>query len=334
VVKIRSQILKIEDRKLEICAETQKEESIKETLAKLDLIYKTVELKDFTSELVNQIDGKKSEMAILNGKRQEILQTITNANNLARNEYQSQINTINSKYQIIENELKGRISTLKSQIAQINSLLANYDNNIRSFESNYAVLSSNVLKTQKEYKEVEKEIDNIKKSVNIGLEVKRAIKSYTMGIFQDSLDSIGEQATRILNTTPNMATASIYFESAKENKDGKIKEEINGVLSVDGEESLDIKCLSGGEQTSIELAVDLAFLDMVENKVKIGCDFYFADEIFQGLDSQNSMPIIEMLKELDSSKKIAIIDHSPDVKEMIEDRLVVERIGVESNILE
>ena len=321
IVKIKASLIIIKDRKIVLETEINKEDSVNDTLAKLDLVYKKVEGTDSTIDINSQIDSKKAEMAVLTAQRQSILQEITNANNAANNEYKAKINEINSRFFIEESALDNKHKDLSSQIKQINTDWANYDNAIRDFETNCQLIASNSLKTQKEYKEVEKEIDNIRKSVNIGSEAKRAIKSYTMNVFQDSLDSIGEHATRIINTTPNMATASIYFESAKENKDGKVKEEINGVLSVDGEENLSLSCLSGGESTSIELAVDLAFLDVVESRVKIGCDFYFADEIFNGLDAQNSVPIIELLKGLDSNKRIAIIDHSPDVKEMLDEQI-------------
>ena len=333
IVKINAQIFTHLDRKSIINEELQKENGILDTISKLEALYKTTEAKDVTSEVDLQIADYKGKIAILNEKKQSIVREIENSNNLAKNEYNAKLNEITQKFYEACRLLDNRISNLNVEKTTNKALLDNYNKSIKDWESNYQVIASQTLQTQNKYKLLEKEIDNIRKSVNIGSEAKRAIKSYTMNIFQESLDAIGEQATRILNTTPNMATASIYFESAKENKDGKVKEEINGVLSCDGEEAVDIVCLSGGEKTSVELAVDLAFLNMVENKVKIGCDFFLLDEPMQGLDFVNAAPIIEMLRELDGNKRIAIIEHNQEIKEIIDDKIVVERIGTESNIL-
>jgi DNA repair exonuclease SbcCD ATPase subunit len=144
------------------------------------------------------------------------------------------------------------------------------------------------------------------------------------------LDYIGDQATQILSKIPNMANASIYFEGCKENKNGSIKDEVNAILNMDGENEIDIKTLSGGEETSIELAVDFAVIEMIEHKTGKGADFFIMDEPFTGLDSINSSQCLEMLQNLDTNKKIIMVDHSPELKAMVNEIITVIRDGEES----
>ena len=137
----------------------------------------------------------------------------------------------------------------------------------------------------------------------------------------------------ILSNIPNMANASIYFETAKETKDGKIKEEVTGIINMDGENEFPINSLSGGERTSIDLAVDLAVIDLIESKVGKGINLFLLDEPFVGLDSVSCLSALELLKSIDSNKKIIIVDHNPEVKESISDKILVKRDGVSSEIV-
>lgn len=290
--------------------------------------------KNPAQEIEEKIAVLQDKMYGVQGQIKNLATSVNQANAMATSEYSNMIASVNNQFDQKSNEINMNINNLFTEITLEESKSKNYQDALAAFNKNSETLTLKVLELAKEVTKVGEDTFALNKKIAVGNEAKRAIKSYTLQIFQDSLDNIGEQATRILNATPNMATASIYFESARELADGKIKEEINAILSVDGEEDIPVKCLSGGEGTSIEIATDLAFLDMVESRVKIGTDFFFLDEPFNGLDSTNSLPIIDLLKSLDTNKKIIVVDHNPEVKEVITDRILVERIGTESNIID
>jgi len=147
------------------------------------------------------------------------------------------------------------------------------------------------------------------------------------------LDYIGEQASAIISKIPNMANASIYFEGCKETKSGTIKDEVTAILNMDGENEVNIKTLSGGEETALELAVDLAVIEMIEHKTGKGADFFILDEPFDGLDSISKEQCLTLLRELDTNKKIIMVDHSPELKAMVNDVIMIERNGEESNVI-
>jgi DNA repair exonuclease SbcCD ATPase subunit len=203
--------------------------------------------------------------------------------------------------------------------------LVDYDNNIQNVDKHLSTGNADI-------ESLNKELSDTQILITVMEESKRFIKSYVTKIFQDSLDQIGDRATMILSNIPNMANSSIYFETAKETKDGKVKEEVTGIINMDGENEFPIKSLSGGERTSIDLAVDLAVIDLIESKAGKGLDLFVLDEPFVGLDSTASLAAIDLLKNIDSNKRIVIIEHNPEIKESIVDKITAVRNGTESVI--
>lgn len=168
----------------------------------------------------------------------------------------------------------------------------------------------------------------------IAEETKRAIKSFMSCSFDEALDEIGDSATRILRAIPNMANATIQFQGVRETNDGKIREEVTAVISMDGEEGIDIRSLSGGERSSTDLAIDLAVIDLIENRSNKGISVFILDEPFTGLDTVSVEMVLEVLKNAKINKKLIIVDHNPEVKEMVESRLVAVRDGLTSTIVQ
>jgi DNA repair exonuclease SbcCD ATPase subunit len=190
-----------------------------------------------------------------------------------------------------------------------------------------AILDSKIAKQAADIELIKDETNSSRKKLIIAEESKRLIKSYSLQKFQETLDSIGENASDILRNVPNIATASIYFEGCKETGSGTIKEEVTALINMDGEPDIDIKSLSGGERTAIDLAVDLAVIDVLEVKAGKGADFFILDEPFDGLDSIGRSAIIDIIKGIDSNKRVIIVDHGAETKEIISDRITVIRNG-------
>ena len=158
------------------------------------------------------------------------------------------------------------------------------------------------------------------------------MKTFISCSFDDALESIGEAATKIIRCIPTMSNATIQFEGQKETQDGKVKEEVNAVISMDGDIGIPIKSLSGGERSSVDLAVDLAVIDFVESESAKGIDVFILDEPFTGLDTVSIEMALEVLKNSNSTKKLIVVDHNPEVKQMVSNRLVVVRDGSSSTI--
>lgn len=165
-------------------------------------------------------------------------------------------------------------------------------------------------------------------------ELKRAMKSYMSCSFDDALETISDNATKLIRNIPNMANATIQLEGIKTTQEGKIKEEVNAVIHMDGEENVDIRTLCGGERTSTDLAIDLSVIELIENRANKGIDLFVLDEPFDGLDTVCIEMALDVLKNSSLNKRLIIVDHNPEVKQMVESRLVVVRDGATSKIVQ
>ena len=81
--------------------------------------------------------------------------------------------------------------------------------------------------------------------------------------------------------------------------------------------------MCGGESCAIGLAIDLAVIDIIETKAGKGTDFFVMDEPFNGLDAVCREDCLEIIKNIDSNKKIIVIDHCSELKEMVSDVITV-----------
>jgi DNA repair exonuclease SbcCD ATPase subunit len=160
----------------------------------------------------------------------------------------------------------------------------------------------------------------------------RAMKSFTIQKFKESLDAVASHANAILAGVPNTRDSAVYFDSFKLQGNGAIKEEVTCYVSLDGEAGVPLDTLCGGEETAFELAIDLGFNEMVEIGSGVGISHYFMDEPFDGMDDACVAPLLEMLRGYKTNKKLVILSHAPAIKELAEKTILVERRGDFSNV--
>ena len=125
-------------------------------------------------------------------------------------------------------------------------MLKSFNEANETYKSNLADLKSKEVKFINKIEESKNIIHGISSELILAEEAKKAIKMFLSYSFDDALESIGSRATEIICCIPNMSNATIQFDGTKETKDGKVKEEVNAVIGMDGEESVPIKSLSGG----------------------------------------------------------------------------------------
>lgn len=228
---------------------------------------------------------------------------------------------INKNIELYTKELNISVTTLKNY--EENKKI--YENSINNLKDQEAVFIKNLYEFNNTYEQYKSELQILE-------ELKKIIKSYLSFSFDEILETISENATRIIQHIPNMSNATIQLEGIRETKDGKVKEEVNSVIHMDGEENVPIKTLSGGERAAVDIAIDIAVLGVIEERTNKGIDLFILDEPFTGLDSTNIEMVLEVLKNTSTNKKIVIVDHNPVVKEQISDRINVVRNGLTSKI--
>jgi DNA repair exonuclease SbcCD ATPase subunit len=239
---------------------------------------------------------------------------------------------IRSKFNEIITNLSYNRDEHKRLYLQKVSEYESFQKNLELFTKNKQSLNQAIKIQESQIFELEEKNQKAVKMRAVSAEAVKIIRSYMNSLFQDALDAIAVKATQILSRIPNMATASIYFEGFKETKSGSIKDEVTAILTMDGEINIPIKSMSGGERTAIDLAVDLAVIDMIEEQAGKGLDIFILDEPFDGLDSICREECLQILQAHVTGKKIIVVDHSNETKEMVHDTIRVVRDGQESRI--
>lgn len=89
----------------------------------------------------------------------------------------------------------------------------------------------------------------------------------------------------------------------------------------------EIKMLSGGESFMAALALALGMSDQIQqNSAIVNLDIMFIDEGFGSLDAHSRNQAIKVLKNMaGGSRMIGLISHVTELKQQIDDKLVVER---------
>lgn len=300
------------------------------------MLLKAKEMLVSKKEMILNVEEKKLQDE-LKEKQRILLNEKENIEKTLRQEYLELFNKWNQSFNSIEhefndknNDISNKIKDLKHEVAKIEYQQKSYKEALEAYEKDCRNIEEKLSKSKKDLIDATIELTELDKNVLLSEESIRLIKNFTLQKFQDTLDYIGQRATEIINNIPNMANAVISFENAKETQGGKIKNEVNAVINLESEEEIPIKTLSGGERTSADFAIDLAVSEMIENSTKKGVNFLVIDEGFDGLDSISKIQCLEVLKGLNTDKKILMVDHSSEVKEMVRDIIKVRRVKEES----
>jgi DNA repair exonuclease SbcCD ATPase subunit len=235
--------------------------------------------------------------------------------------------TLISRYAGEDNKAFGEYETARIKIK-------NFNETKERFDISLVKLQLQESKYLKHIVEKYSELASILEEIELATESKKLIKSYLSCSFEDALDSIGDTATDLIRAIPNMSTATVQFDGLKESKEGKVKEEVNAVISMNGEIGIPVKSLSGGERSAVDLGIDLAVIQFIEESTGKGIDLFILDEPFTGLDSQCCEDAIEMLKNCITGKRIFLVDHNPQVAQAIESHITVVRDGLTSRIVQ
>lgn len=285
---------------------------------------------------VNLLETHASEQKVLNTqvalKNQAIIADIEAKNKEAQNQYQIRVSAVREMQAREADQARGQADVDRRAFEAAVNKLKLYEESRSRYDASLAQMKtseSNYLANLDRHKQV---LAEVQEKLTMAEELRKAIKTFLSCSFDDALEAISEAATKIIRCIPTMSNATIQFEGQKETKDGKVKEEVNAVISMDGEIGVPIKSLSGGERSSTDLAVDLAVIDFIESETGKGINVFILDEPFTGLDTVSIEMALEVLKNSNTNKKLIVVDHNPEVKQMVSDRVVVVREGSTSTI--
>lgn len=144
---------------------------------------------------------------------------------------------------------------------------------------------------------------------------------------------ITERANHYLETLSD-GDITVNFSTQRELKSakGEYRDAIDITWNIEGVEG---KAPSGGQQRKIEIATDLALMDLAESYETKRLSFFWADEVFDGLDAEGSNRVLYLLQELRSRKgSVFVVSHSGAMSEIFEKQICVVKEGRCSRIEE
>ncbi len=329
--KLLNDLAKIKERIAISTFAAEKQESLAAELAALEAQLSprnTEELSKIDSELADLLADLKADKAL----EADHLAKQNATNSVVLQQFATQQLELRRKHALEIEQVRGQADVDRRALDAAVAKLKAYDEALKKYEATLSYMKTNEAAYSKQLAENESAMSAIIAEIELAEELKKIVKTFISCSFDDALESIGDAATKIIRCIPTMSSATIQFEGQKETKDGKVKEEVNAVISMDGEVGIPIKSLSGGERSSVDLAVDLAVIDFIESESSKGIDVFILDEPFTGLDTVSIEMALEVLKNSNSNKRLIVVDHNPEVKQMVSNRIVVVRDGDTSTI--
>jgi DNA repair exonuclease SbcCD ATPase subunit len=302
------------------------EEKAKANAYKAEISIKNAEI------LKNHTEKQKVINNEVSNRNAGILADISIRNKAASDEYQFKVTAVRETQARELDQARGQADVDRRAFEAAANKLKAFTDYLARYESSLKAMKEQETNYLASLATAEAELAKLLQEILMAEELRKAVKLFISISFDGALESIGDAATRIIRCVPTMVSATIQLEGQKETKDGKIKEEINAVISMNGDIGIPIKSLSGGERSAVDIAVDLAVIEFIEEESAKGIDVFILDEPFTGLGPVEIEPVLELLKNLTSTKKLIIVDHNAEVKEMVSDRLVVVREGNSSTI--
>lgn len=285
-------------------------------------------------ELKLQVDFKNKEIVEIRAQEQDHQFKENSKRQLMMDQFALKQTNLRQTHESTIQFVRDEEGKALSEYESVSNKLKSFEESEIRFQESYQKLQIQANKYGYDLEATAMDLIGTQEEIELATESKKAIKSYLSCSFEDALDSIGDMATRLIRDIPNMSTATIQFEGLKETKEGKVKEEVTCLISMDGEIGIPVKSLSGGERSSVDIGIDLSVIKFIEERTGKGIDLFILDEAFNGLDSTCIEQAIEMLKNCSVDKRLFIVEHNPVISQSIENRLIVVRDGLTSKIVQ
>jgi len=207
--------------------------------------------------------------------------------------------------------VKGNIREIDDNIAEFNREKnrnniekALFADRMKTYEKARQENALNMVKVEEAEKTYYEEDDY---SVMIGRE------GFLGAIFDDVLDEIAAEVNTILSVVANVRHVTFDFSSEKESKSGTVQRRIVPVVSIGGKTVKLKSGCSGGMQSAINLAVDLAVGQVCSRRSGVYPGWLILDESFDGLGRVAKETCIDMLNRFGSEERtIIVIDHASE----------------------
>ena len=141
-------------------------------------------------------------------------------------------------------------------------------------------------------------------------------------LLEAEVPTINRSATRFAQQLLG-AGAVVRLSATKELKSGAMREELTVEGSIPGCAQA-YAGASKGQKKRLDLALLLAFREVVASRADKAFRQLLADELFDGLDEAGEESVVEILREIASECPVILVTHSPGLKS-VGDRLITVR---------
>lgn len=142
-------------------------------------------------------------------------------------------------------------------------------------------------------------------------------------VFDEALDAISAETNAMLASIANTRNCTLEFISESLTQDGKLRQEIVPVITINGHKtSLDYGP-SGGMLSAIELAVDLAVGKIISERTGVCPGWLILDESFDGLGPREKETCLEILQLYARDRLVIIVDHMSETQGLFTHRITV-----------
>jgi DNA repair exonuclease SbcCD ATPase subunit len=174
-----------------------------------------------------------------------------------------------------------------------------------------------ISEAKKRLQGLESELETVTKNLNSELDFIDCLgRTGFLGvIFDDILREIAAATNARLARFNNTAGITVDFRTETQTQKGKVNKTIAAVFNVNGHEGSFETGLSGGQQTSVEQALDLAMTEVIQARSGKMPGFLMLDEPFHGQPLPVKEAALEIIKEASQNKLVIVVDHEDSFKE-------------------
>jgi DNA repair exonuclease SbcCD ATPase subunit len=303
----------------------------------------------YIKNLKVELQNKKSEIKKIEIEKDKLEERLSSARQNCRVSLQgdSEVEEIEDRFDGLNSELRdkqSRASRFDSEKQILRERIKNYKELakrsllerevIQNKENHYTAM---LVEAREKEKKINKELNEIKllkdeKVVELSL-LEFWVKGFSnQGLPSFMLDSVVPYITERANYYLGILSdhdIKINLSTQIELKSGERRDKIDVAWEIEGAKDYPP---SGGQWKKMEIAVDLALMDLVGNRSNGDLGFLALDEILDGLDAESRNRVVDLLEHLKKQKEtIFVITHDPDVSDVFEQSIVVEKTdGVSS----
>jgi len=238
------------------------------------------------------------------------------------------LNLEHSRIQRLDSEkqlLQERVSNYKSSAHKMLQEMESIKSKVNNYTTMLIEAKDKKAKIEKVLRADEKLRDNILPEL---AKLEFWVKGFSnQGLPSFLMDSVVPYITMRANHYLGILTdhdIKLDFSTQRELKSGEHRDKIDIKWEIEGIGNS--YSPSGGQWKKMEIAVDLALMDLVSNRSDGDLGLLILDEILDGLDVEGKLRVVDLLEYLKQHKQsIFVITHDPDVAGVFEQMIVVDK---------